>query len=279
MLRDLWFSEEFVPGMKLSLRVTKTLFSGKSQYQKIDVIETEVFGRVLLLDDYTMFSEGDEFVYHEMIVHPPLLACPDPRRVCVVGGGDGGVVRELLKHPNLESIVLCEIDQEVIRVCKEYFPTMAASLSDPRVVVHIQDAVNYIGRQRDEFDVILGDTTDPMGPAVALFEEPFFASVKRALRPNGVFVGQIESVFLHGAVLPSVMKALRAHFRDCRLYGATIPTYPTGYWNFVWASDGVNPFTVDEERQRQVATACRYYTPEHQRAAFVMPAFAQGSVA
>ncbi len=277
-MMGIWFTEEFVPGMRFSLRIQRTLFSGKSRYQKIDVIETEMFGRVLLLDNYTMFSEKDEFVYHEMLVHPPLLAHPGARRVCVVGGGDGGAVRELLKHPGLESIVLCEIDDEVIRVCKEYFPDMAASLSDPRVTVNIEDAVGYIRQQRNEFDIILADTTDPTGPAVALFEEPFYASVKKALRPNGIFIGQIESLFLRGTVIPRVMKALRGRFKDCRLYGATIPTYPTGYWNFVWASDGVDPFTVDEERQRQVATTCRYYTPDHQRAAFVLPEFAKESI-
>lgn len=278
-MAGMWFSEEFVQGMRFSLRVTRTLFSGKSRYQKIDVIESEVFGRLLLLDNSTMFSERDEFVYHEMLVHPPVLAHPGARRVCVVGGGDGGAVRELLKHPSVESIVLCEIDEEVIRVSKEYFPDIAASLSDPRVTVNIEDAVDYMRRQRNEFDIVLGDTTDPTGPAVALFEEPYYASLEKALRPNGIYAGQIESVFLRRGVIPKVMRALRGHFSDCRLYGATIPTYPTGYWNFVWASDGVDPFKVDEERQRRIAATCRYYTPDHQRAAFVLPAFAKESIA
>lgn len=276
---ELWFSEEFVPGMKLSLRTSKTLFHGESRFQKIDVIETDCFGRVLLLDGFTMFSEKDEFVYHEMVVHPPLLAHSDARKVCVVGGGDGGAIREILKHPKIESVVVCEIDEEVIRVCKEYFPDMASSFSDPRVTVKVADAVKYIREQQDEFDIIIGDTTDPTGPAIALFEKPFYASVKKALRPNGIFVAQIESLFLRRKLVPKVVEALREHFQDCRLYGATVPIYPTGYWNFVWASDGVDPFEVDEERQRRICATCHYYTPEHQRAAFVLPAFATELVA
>jgi len=272
---DIWFGEQYIPGMKFSLQITKPLFSGQSRFQKIDVIETEAVGRVLLLDGHIMFSEFDEFIYHEMIVHPALLAHPDARQVCVIGGGDGGCIRELLKYPNLKSIVLCEIDEEVIRVCREYFSAMTKSLSDPRVTVNIEDAVDYIGRQRNEFDAIIGDTIDPTGPAVALWEAPFFASVKNALRPNGIFVSQIESVFSPHGVIPKVTKTLRSYFKDCRLYGATIPTYPTGYWNFVWASDGVDPFSVHDGRQKEIAATCRYYTPEHQRAAFAIPAFSQ----
>jgi spermidine synthase len=272
---DLWFSEEFLPGCKLSFRVTSTPYTGKSKYQDICVIETETFGRMLLLDGHVMFSEQDEFVYHEMIVHPPMLAHPGARRVCVVGGGDGGTVRELLKYPTLESIVLCEIDEQVVRVSEEFFSNMAASLADVRVTVNIEDAVDYISRQSGEFDIIIGDTMDPTGPAVALFEEPFFASVKRALKPNGIFVQQIETVFSQRDVIPKVMRSLRSHFSDCWLYGAAIPTYPTGYWNFVWASDGVAPFSVDKRRQDRVVATCRYYTPEHQEGAFAIPRFAK----
>ncbi|MFH1010429.1 MAG: polyamine aminopropyltransferase [bacterium] len=276
---DLWFSEEFISGYRLSFRVTKTLCARSSRFQKIDVIETEAFGRMLLLDGHVMFSERDEFVYHEMMVHPPMQANPDAQRVCVVGGGDGGTVRELIKYPQLKSIVLCEIDEEVIRVCKEFFPKMTASLSDPRVTVTIEDAVDYISRQSGEYDIIVGDTMDPTGPAVALFEEPFFASIKRALQLNGTFVQQIETVFSKRDVVRKVVKALGNHFQDCRLYGASIPTYPTGYWNFLWASDGVDPYSVDEKRQQEVAATCQYYTAEHQRAAFAVPAFSRGLLA
>ncbi len=272
---DLWFSEEFVPGYRLSFRVTKTLFTGKSKYQDISVIETETFGRMLLLDGHVMFSEKDEFVYHEMIVHPPMLARPGARRVCVVGGGDGGTVRELLKYPSLESIVLCEIDEQVVRVSEEFFSDMAASLSNARVTVNIEDAVDYIRRAQGDFDIIVGDTTDAIGPAVALFEEPFFASVKRAMRPGGIFVSQVESAFSGGKALPKAVGGLRSYFRHCRVYGASIPTYPTGYWNFLWASDDVNSGSVDESRQKQIAATCRYYTPEHQQGAFAIPQFAK----
>jgi len=272
---DLWFSEEFIAGYRLSFRVAKALYSGRSRFQRIDVIETEAFGRMLLLDGHVMFSEKDEFVYHEMMVHPPMLAHRNARRVCVVGGGDGGTVRELAKYPDLNSIVLCEIDEEVIRVSKEFFPKMTASLSDPRVEVTVEDAVDYIGRKQNEFDIILGDTTDAVGPAVALFEEPFYALIKKALRPGGVFISQIQSLFSEPKAVQDAVRMLKTCFRDCRLYGASIPTYPTGYWNFLWASDGMEPYSVDEKRQREVAATCRYYTPEHQRAAFAIPAFSR----
>jgi spermidine synthase len=271
----MWFGEQYIPGMKFSLQVTNHLYSGQSRFQKIDVIETEAVGRVLLLDGHIMFSDFDEFVYHEMIVHPALLAHPDARQVCVIGGGDGGCIRELLKYPNLKSIVLCEIDEEVVRISKEYFPALAKSLSDSRVQVNIEDGMDYIGRKHNEFDVVLADTIDPTGPAVALYEAPFFSSIKKALRQNGVFVSQIESVFSPHGTIPKVTKILRSIFRDCRLYGATMPTYPTGYWNFIWASDGVDPYFVHAERQKEIAATCRYYTPEHQRAAFAIPAFSR----
>jgi spermidine synthase len=271
---DLWYHEEFVKGLRVSFKVTRTLYHGQSPYQKIDIIETERFGRVLLLDGLVMYTTSDEYVYHEMLVHPSLLAHPNPKRVCVVGGGDGGTIREILKHPEVESVVLCEIDEEVIRVCKEFFPNMAEAFSDPRVTVNIGDAAEYIRTQHQEFDIIYGDTTDPIGPAVVLFEEPFYVAVKKALKPKGIFIAQIESVFLHGEIIPKVTRALKKCFHDCRLYGASIPTYPTGYWNFVWASDDVNPFEVDSERQRRICATSRYYTAGHQRAAFTLPAFA-----
>jgi spermidine synthase len=221
-----------------------------------------------------MTTDGDEFVYHEMLTHPGLLAHPAPKSVCVVGGGDGGTIREVLKHPTVERAVLAEIDEDVINVCKEYFPKLAGMLSDPRVDIQVGDGAKYLTEHREEFDAVISDSTDPVGPGAVLFEDPYFQAAKNALRPGGFFVTQCKSVWLDAESVREVSKRFRSLFRQVGVYGATIPTYPTGSWTFIFGSDAVDPRgKIDQVRQELIAKTARYYTPEHQTAAFAMPAF------
>lgn len=270
---EVWFTET-LDAIRGAWQVKQVLYHQRSQYQDVVVLDTVHFGRMLVLDGAVMTTEGDEFVYHEMLTHPGLLAHPLPKSVCVVGGGDGGTIREVLKHPTVERAVLAEIDEDVISVCREYFPKLAGMLSDPRVDIQVGDGAKYLMDHRGEFDAVISDSTDPVGPGAVLFEDPYFLAAKNALRPGGFFVTQCKSVWLDATTVREVAKRFGQLFRHSGVYGATIPTYPTGSWTFIFGSDAVDPRgNVDRARQELIAKTTRYYTPEHQTAAFAMPAF------
>jgi spermidine synthase len=273
MSMELWFTET-LGAVRGAWEVKEVLYHKPSKYQDVLVLDTVHFGRMLVLDGAVMTTEGDEFVYHEMLTHPGLLAHPNPKSVCVVGGGDGGTIREVLRHPSVDRAVLAEIDDDVISVCREYFPKLAGMLSDPRVDIQVGDGAKYLSDHAGEFDAVISDSTDPVGPGVVLFEDPYFRSAKRALREGGFFVTQCKSVWLDPRVVRDVETRFSALFRHVGVYGATIPTYPSGSWTFVIASDAVDPRkSVDGGRQTEICKSTRYYTPAHQTAAFAMPAF------
>jgi spermidine synthase len=192
-----------------------------------------------------------------------------------VGGGDGGTIREILKHQCVERAVLAEIDGEVIRVCEEYFPGLAGCLrQDPRVELAVGDGFKYLAEHADSFDIILSDSTDPIGPGAALFDDEYFALAKQALRTGGVFVTQCKSLWTDVETAWEIERRLQRQFKHVGAFGATIPTYPTGSWSFMFGSDEIELRNVaDPNRQREISASCRYYTPEHQTAAFALPAF------
>jgi spermidine synthase len=270
-----WVSEDQPYDVRLSLKINRSLYSQKSEFQQVDVVETTGYGRMLLLDGLVMTTERDEFVYHEMITHIPLLAHPNPKRVLVVGGGDGGTVREVLKHPSVESVVLCEIDGLVIEACRQYLPTIAGQLGDPRVTLNVADGVAYMATQTEAFDVILMDSTDPMGPGEGLFTEAFYTDVKRALRPGGVVAAQTESPWANPRELQLVYGVLRAIFPRVDCYIGHIPTYPGGLWSWgIAQKEGLDPLALlDMTRVATIAATTRYYTPELHQAAFALPAY------
>lgn len=266
-----WFTEDQTKNLRISLRVRSILHKERSAYQEIAVYETEEFGRLLTLDDVIMTTEKDEFVYHEMLSHPALCAHPRPRQVLVVGGGDGGIVREVLKHPSVERVVLAEIDERVIEVSKRYLPTIASALDDPRVDIQVGDGIAYVADHPDAFDVILVDSTDPIGPAVGLFGESFYRSVRRALGEGGLFAAQTESPWFNQELLERIHHTLREIFPVSRLYWAAVPTYPGGFWTFSVGSLGPDLDTFDEARAAALDT--KYYSPEMHRAALALPPF------
>jgi len=275
LIRDGWCSEIMDGTYGQTWRVTRHLVDESTPFQKLDVIENDFYGKILLLDGCMMLTERDEFVYHEMITHIPLLAHPRPERVLVIGGGDGGTIREVVRHPEVKEAVLCEIDGRVIEVCREHFPRRTAGLDDPRVRVVVADGIPYIEERPGYFDLILIDSTDPVGPALGLFRREFYAKVRQALRPGGIMVNQAETPFLHGGqVVREIAAEQRASFGHVAYYWACIHTYPNALWLFGFCSDTPYDRTVfDRARAARIAAGCRYFTPELQQASFALPGF------
>lgn len=266
-----WLYEHYHDLSAIGLHVTDKVHEEQSEFQRIEVFDTRGHGRLLMLDGMVMLTELDEFVYHELISHIPLCIHPDPRRVLVVGGGDGGTVREVLRHRGVERVVLCEIDERVTRVCQQHIPAVAGHLDDPRVELVFADAVEYVRNNPGSFDAILVDSSEPIGPAAGLFAGAFFADLRRALRPGGVVSAQTESPFYAADTVRSVFGELRGVFSEVHAYYGCIPTYPSGCWTFAFASDGPRPADLDLTRLADVAG--RYVGPSLGAGAFALPEF------
>lgn len=260
----------------LSLRIRNILVDRQSPFQNVKVVESTRFGRVLLIDDLVMLTDRDEFVYHEMIAHVPLFTHPDPRRVLVIGGGDGGTVRECLRHPSVEHVDLVDIDRVVTEVCLEYFPDIAAKLLSERVTCRFQDGVRFVKECRERYDVIIIDSTDPVSVGEGLFTGEFYRDCYNLLEADGLLVAQSESP----SWLPKLVRRIHGKLTDIfprvRFYQAFIPTYPSGHWTFCLASrrhDPVDGFQSD--RYAELGLSFRYYNDGIHRAAFALPTFFQ----
>jgi len=266
-----WFSEisTLWPGQALSIQVEEVLFEGKSEFQEVLVFRSKSYGRVLVLDGVIQVTERDEFAYQEMLAHLPLCSHPDPKKVLVIGGGDGGILREISKHKTVEEITICEIDQLVIDVSKKYLPGLAKGFSDPRVKVIIGDGDAYMKSMPGEFDVIIVDSSDPVGPAESLFQKEFYEFLKKALRPGGIVCTQAECQWLHLRIIKNLMDLSKTLFTHAEYAYATIPTYPCGQIGFLLGSlDGSCKIP-----RRTLKLDTRYYNSDVHRAAFVLPEF------
>jgi spermidine synthase len=271
---NLWYTEQEAELIKLSFRTEKVLFSGQSEFQKIDVVETVPYGRLLTLDGCTMVSDHDEFVYHEMISHIPALIHKNPKRVLVIGGGDGGTVTELTKHPGIEEIILCEIDGMVVDLCKQYFPNVARGLNDKRVKVNIGDGIAFIKKMKSELDIVVVDSTDPIGPGEGLFSRDFYKSVAAALKPDGLMVAQSESPWFSKEILGRIQNNILGGFTHKKSYVGAIPTYPRGLWSWTVAANvPFDPREFDRTRFNKVKTGLKYLTEGGITAAFEIPVF------
>lgn len=272
---DLWYQEKHNDEIALGLHVKNVLQSSQSPFQRIDVLDTSGFGRVMTLDGLMMVSERDEFVYHEMIAHVPLLAHPNPSRVLVIGGGDGGTLREVLRHDCVTEAVLCEIDGGVIEAARKYLPFVAVGLNHPRAKINVGDGVEFVHKApAGSFDIVVIDSTDPIGPGVGLFSEAFYREVRRILKPDGIVVAQCESPWENGIDLAKIYKNLGAAFDSVYAYVGSIPTYPFGFWSWGFASAAVHPYEkIASARANAIERATKYYTTEIQRAAFALPNF------
>lgn len=268
---ELWYTELQTPNVGFTCKTNKTLHTEKTEYQEIALIETEEFGRMLVLDGTVQTTVKDEFVYHEMITHIPLFTHKNPKKVLVVGGGDGGAMREIIKHPSVEKAVLVEIDEAVVNVSRKYLPEISCALDDNRVEVNICDGIKYVNDHKNEFDVILVDSTDPVGPAVGLFSVAFYKSVYEALREDGIFVAQTESPYYQKDLIKKVFKDINSIFPITKLYTCAIPTYPSGYWSFTMGSKKYDPLDTTVENISSIET--KYYCPEIHKTVFALPKF------
>lgn len=268
---ELWFTEKQTATHGITSKITKTLHSEQTDYQKLDMIETDQFGTMLVLDGMVMTTDADEFVYHEMVAHIPLFTHPNPKKVLVVGGGDGGVIREVLKHPSVEKAILVEIDGKVIEYSKKYLPNIAGELENARVEVQVDDGFMHIHNHKNEYDVIMVDSTEPVGPAAKLFEKGFYQGIYEALTQEGIFVAQSDNPWFHADLIKSVFADVKDIFPITRLYTANIPTYPSGLWTFTLGSKKHDPLQVETAQIPEIDT--KYYTPELHRAAFALPKF------
>ncbi|MEW6279150.1 MAG: polyamine aminopropyltransferase [Candidatus Eremiobacterota bacterium] len=273
---DLWFEENLPQGWGLKVRVERTLASEQTRFQRIDLFETAEMGRLLVIDGKVQLSELDEFVYHEMLAHVALFTHPDPRRVMVVGGGDGGTIREVCAHSGVEKAYLVEIDERVIELSRQFLPRVACRLSDPRVEIAARDAAEYIRHARN-LDAILVDSSDPVGPSEVLFSGAFYADLKAALAPGGMIAMQAGSPFFYHEQIAGAVAGLREHFPVVRPLFIPVPTYPSGTWSLVVASLGEDPAAVSpEELARRLSArgvSTRYYTPQVHHGALAVPPF------
>lgn len=258
----------------LSFRVTEILYSQRSEFQKIEVVQTPGFGKVLLIDDLVMLTEKDEFIYHEMISHVPLYVHPNPRRILVVGGGDGGTVRECLRHGNVEHIDLVDIDEKVSEACRLHLPEVAGMLTDSRVTCRYEDGVAFVKQSKQRYDVIIIDSTDPISVGEGLFTEAFYRNCYQLLNEDGLLVAQSESPLWQGELVQRINRRLSAIFETVQFYQAHIPTYPSGHWLFSFASKKYLPLAdYREDRCRKDNFAFKYYNPALHRGAFALPTF------
>jgi len=274
---DAWSHELHRGVVGRGFKVGRVLYSGQSPFQSIELLDNEWLGRVLLLYGSVMLTEREEFCYHEMIAHPALFAHPAPRRVMIVGGGDGCTLREVLRHPCVTEAVQVEIDRQVCDVSRRFLSDLnRGALDDPRATLVFQDAMAYVAEPGPAFDVILSDTSDPVGPAEVLFQKGFHQRVFDRLAPDGVFVCQTESPFFHEAEIRDVYRSLREVFPVVRMYLAHLPMYPSGCWSFAFCSKGLDPVAaLDPARVAAADLPLRYYTADVHRGAFALPAFAR----
>jgi spermidine synthase len=271
---ELWFTEQHSNGVRFSIKVDRQLFSFKSEFQRIDVFESDVFGRFLTLDGYMMLTEKDEFIYHEMLTHVPLNVNTGIKNVLVIGAGDGGVIRELTRYDTVERIDMVEIDEAVVDICKRFLPKTACKLGDPRVKIFYEDGLKFVRSKQGEYDLIIVDSTDPFGPGEGLFTREFYGNCFKALNENGILVNQHESPFYEqdAAAMQKAHRLIVQTFPISRVYQAHIPTYPSGHWLFGFASKKFHPILdFDPKNFERLHLKTGYYSKNIHIGAFALP--------
>ena len=272
-----WVEETLHRGFRVRLKADRVLFDSETEHQHLVIFENEDFGRVMMLDGVVQLSTKDDFVYHEMMAHVPLFAHGRAKKALVIGGGDGGVLREALKHPELEDVTLCEIDRSVLTLCREHFPDISAgAYDDPRTRIVIADGTKFVAETGDRFDVIMVDSTDPIGPGAVLFTREFYTGCRRCLKPGGILVTQNGLPFLQADELKQSVGYLRGLFRDAFAYLATTPSYFGGPMSYGWATDDADArrLRIDAIERRYAdagAFPTRYWRPDVHVAAFALP--------
>lgn len=273
---DLWFNEWNTNTCKLSIKVKEPIYSEKTPFQKIDFFESYDFGIFFTLDGMMMVNEKDEFIYHDMIVHVPMAVNPNIKKVLVIGGGDGGTVRELTRYGSIEEIHMVEIDERVVRLCQKYLPITSSKLEDERVTLYFDDGVKFVKDKENYYDLILVDSTDPIGPGEGLFTMSFYRDCYKALNENGILINQHESPYFE-QYKEEMLKAhakLKTIFDICEVYQFHMPTYSSGHWLFGFASKRLHP-TRDHkaEKWEGLGLKTKYYNSQIHQGAFMLPTY------
>ena len=278
-MSGLWYTEEFEGRLQVGLKVKETLFSGKSEFQTVEIVDTELYGKTLAIDGLFMTSVGDEYYYHELIVHPALCTAPKIENVLIVGGGDGGTAREVLRHPEVKKATVVEIDAMVVEASKQHLPEIGSAWDDPRLEVIIGDGIDFVRRaEPSSYDVVLLDGSDPVGPAEGLFGTAFYQDVSRSLTPSGVFALQSESPLLFEKVFVEIQHSLKGVFEQVHPYFNPVPIYGTGLWSWTYVSQLTKPSNFNKERFAAIKDGCKLYTEQLHHGVFSVPPIIQKKI-
>lgn len=273
-MKEPYFAEVTNGEIGHAFHYTQVLFDKVSPFQHVQVFQTPKYGKMMMIDGYAMTSEVDEFVYHEALAHIPALGHPAPRRALIIGGGDGGTARELIRHPEIERVVLVDIDPEVINAARQCLPELAKGLDHPKTEVRIEDAIRYVAECKEPFDIICIDSTEPVGPGVGLISPEFYTNCKRLLTPNGILVSQTMAPLIQADDIRLNYKNLRQVFPLVASYGAPMVVYPGGYWSFAWASVSNAPMKYfNRARAEALCQPLRWLNADLYPATFVLPTF------
>jgi len=273
---ELWYTEDHSEDARFSIRVDQQLYTGKSEFQRIDVMTSKEFGTFLTLDGLMMVTEKDEFIYHDMIVHVPMATNPNIKNVLVIGAGDGGSIRELTRYASITHIDMVEIDKMVVDVCRKYLQKTACALDDPRVSIHYEDGLKFVRGKENEYDLIIVDSTDPFGPGEGLFTREFYGNCYKALKEDGILVNQHESPYYdaYAASLERAHQRIVEFFPITKVYQAHIPTYPSGHWLFGFASKKYDPIAdFDAKAWENLGIKTRYYNAGIHVGSFYLPTY------
>ncbi|MDD2371681.1 MAG: polyamine aminopropyltransferase [Firmicutes bacterium] len=273
---DLWYTENHTDNVKFSIRIKEQLYHDKSPFQDIDFFTSDEFGTFFTLDGLMMVTEKDEFIYHDMISHIPMAVNPEIKNILVIGGGDGGTVRELTRYKSIKNIDMVEIDEMVVQACKKYLPITSSQLDDPRVNLFFEDGVAFIERKNSEYDLIIIDSTDPIGPGEGLFTKSFYTNCYNALKDDGILINQHESPYYERDKknMNRAHKRIKETFEIAEVYEFHMPTYPSGHWLFGFASKKFHPIAdLNEEAWLLNNLDTKYYNLALHKAAFALPTY------
>ncbi len=273
-LWNVWFTELHLGSSGITVKVKRLLESIESKFQRIDVLDTEDFGKMLVLYGSIMVAENDLFSYNEMISHVPLFTHPKPDKVLIIGGGDGGALTNVMKHPEVKKAVMCEIDKMVVEISKKYFPKLTEGFNDKRAKVIYRDGKEFINKSKEKFDIIILDLSDPIGPAAELFQKKFHKKVYNKLNKDGIMVVQSESPYYNEATIKHMYRNLREIFPIVRMYTAYVPIYPSCFWSFAFCSKKYHPITdFDIDRYKKLKLKNNYYNLDMHIGSFALPEF------
>jgi spermidine synthase len=279
-MSDKKYVVETTGGMKIHYEYTERLFSGQSDFQKVEVYDTPEYGKMLFNDDLVMVSERDEFVYHDMITHVPMFTHPNPKKVLIIGGGDGGTAREVLRHKSVEKVDMVEIDGMVVEACRQFIRQTACGMDDdPRFTLYIEDGVKFAKETKETYDVVIVDSSEPMGPSTPLFGPEFYKDLSACMADDGIVVSQGESAYYNQPMQKKLAEILSQQFPIVQYYNYNNLTYPGGLWSFSYASKKYKPTDFNKERVKSSGLEFQYYNAELHTSAFSLPSFQQKMLA